>query len=850
MGVYRRHPALNRAKFIVFLIFLPIMAYADGGLIKDIRIHNAFPLFEKEISNALTISVGQVFSEEEFAKQELIIQKLFQKEGFIESEIFFTAEQDHDDKNFVITIRIEKGSYYRLDRVELYGNQAFSGKVLKLRMKTWQKTLMWGQSRRFIETELREDIKNLTRYYREKHYPDVSISYTLDKDEQSKSVSVLVKISEGRRYDITFDGNKQFWNMTLKKDLVLFQEGNISEYGLKNSLRNIRDRYRKAGYLEAKVKSEDIGDDEDKKVRKLRIRIDEGPRSLVKAVKVSGNTQFDNKKIRKQMLTRRPTILYDGAYIPEVLEEDMDAIASLYLMHGYMDAYPHPSVEWQEDAKHQKQAIIKLDIDEGVKTVVYSVNLSGLSVLSLEEAYKVIQLKQGDPFRQYMVQSDVNALSSLISEKGYPHVEVKGDVVFSEDKSCADVTYLVNEGHYTEMGTVVYSGNFKTQERILNNELEMKPDDPFSLSKMMKTQQNFRNMDIFDSVQFKAQGLKEKESQVNLVVEVEEKKPFYVQTGIGYDTERNFYLQAKAGNRNLWGLNKSLWTEAEVSQIGHRADIGVTEPRLFGSRISAAASIFSERKEEFNQEFGISTNGASLGFNRKLSKYLNVGLSFRGEQRYQYLLDEDSVAENPEDYETRTLMAVTPSISYDSRDSFFRPKKGIMSSLSADISKGIDNTLDDFIKYRLDTRAFVSPFERLTFAFRTQIGYIDPYNSDNRVPTDQLFFLGGTSDIRGFGENLLRYDSYGKPMGGRTSILGSIEARWDLGMNFELTTFYDIGKIGDTNTDADTAFRSSVGFGLRYITPIGPIGFLYGFKLDHEPGEDSGRLHFSVGYTF
>ncbi|NJL58606.1 MAG: hypothetical protein HC887_02080 [Desulfobacteraceae bacterium] len=52
---------------------------------------------------------------------------------------------------------------------------------------------MWGQSRRFIEAELREDIKNLTQYYREKHYPDVSISYTLDKNEQRRSLSVLVK---------------------------------------------------------------------------------------------------------------------------------------------------------------------------------------------------------------------------------------------------------------------------------------------------------------------------------------------------------------------------------------------------------------------------------------------------------------------------------------------------------------------------------------------------------------------------------------------------------------------------------------------------------------------------------
>ena len=48
----------------------------------------------------------------------------------------------------------------------------------------------------------------------------------------------------------------------------------------------------------------------------------------------------------------------------------------------------------------------------------------------------------------------------------------------------------------------------------------------------------------------------------------------------------------------------------------------------------------------------------------------------------------------------------------------------------------------------------------------------------------------------------------------------------------------------------DDSFRTSVGMGLRYITPIGPIGLLYGQKIDPRPGETSGQFHFSIGYTF
>jgi outer membrane protein insertion porin family len=123
------------------------------------------------------------------------------------------------------------------------------------------------------------------------------------------------------------------------------------------------------------------------------------------------------------------------------------------------------------------------------------------------------------------------------------------------------------------------------------------------------------------------------------------------------------------------------------------------------------------------------------------------------------------------------------------------------------------------------------------------------------VPDDQLFFLGGTNDVRGFAENLLLRDAEGDAVGGRNALFTSLEVRFDLGGNFELTSFYDLGSLQDEdNRSGDShrgdSVRSAVGLGLRYHTPIGPIGLLYGHKLGRESGEDAGRLHFSIGYTF
>ena len=155
------------------------------------------------------------------------------------------------------------------------------------------------------------------------------------------------------------------------------------------------------------------------------------------------------------------------------------------------------------------------------------------------------------------------------------------------------------------------------------------------------------------------------------------------------------------------------------------------------------------------------------------------------------------------------------------------------------------------MRYKCEVRYYTTPWSRVTFAALGRAGYIDPYGDESKVPDDQLFYLGGIENVRGYDENLLAYDSSGDPLGGRTAAVLSLESRIDLGRDFELTLFYDTGLVGDTyDSEYDESFRSSVGMGLRYITPIGPMGLLYGRKIDPRPGESDGRWHVSIGYTF
>ncbi|WP_300463642.1 outer membrane protein assembly factor BamA [Desulfobacula sp.] len=828
------------------------------GRVKDILVEGAFPVFKKEVLRVMTLYTGDGFSEDRLDEQKSRVEALFKKRGYIDPNVMVSAQRDPGDGHTIVQVRIEKGEFYRIRTVSVEGNNRFSDTRLKLRTKTWKSSLLFGSATRFVKKDLDADVKNLVRFYRSKGFAEVTVSAKAPKNDRTKTVDVLFHIMEGPFYTIGFEGNNRFWDRTLKREMTLSKDGNKNDFAVRKGARNIQKKYNRIGYLDAKIQTR-INETkaEKKSVRDVTLEINEGSPTLVSKIIIKGNHGLDEKRIREQMLTQPPGFWVDGGYYPKTLDEDITAIRALYLKEGYANARIQKKITISDppskNGENLKFLEIELTVDEGPRTRVGTVKFQGLSVMNPESAMKVIALQPGQVFRDYMIESDENALKKYISEMGYPNIQVKGTVSFNEDRSLADIAYGVDEGTFVTVGQIYYTGNFRTKEKILNNEMALSPGEPLSLTKLLESRQNMMNMNALDSVRFRTLGLKEKFEEVDLVLEVEEKKPYFFEVGAGYDTERHFYINSTVGDHNFLGRNLNLETSAEVSQIGYKGIISLMEPRFFSTRISSTTKLAAEKQEAFNTDFGIQTYSLSQSFYQQfLEKKLTANLGFRYEYREQYLTDTTgSTTEVSQVYDPRTIFVTSPSLIYRTTDSFVRPTKGVFSAVYTDISKGVDNTLDDYVKYRFDTRYYYTLFEPLTVAIRGRYGVIQPYGGNETIPEDQLFFLGGTSTVRGFDENMLAFDDSGNAVGGREAILGSLEARYDLGLNVEGALFYDMGRLRKTSESISSQdFRSSVGVGLRYMTPIGPIGLLYGWKLDPLPGESSGSLHFSMGYTF
>lgn len=819
--------------------------------IRNITIAGGFPILEKEIRNAMTITTGGPYSPEDIPEQVNLVKTLFRAEGFISPRITYYADKIYGENDYVLHVDIDKGAFYSVKRLILNGNDAFTDIRVKARLRTWKTSFLIGGPSRLVDKELRADVETLRNFYWQEQYCDAEVKADTERDADTGYAIITCTIDQGPRYDVDITGNRFFWKRTLVKELVIYERGNRGGFGLRKSARNIQKKYRDAGFLDADVQVEDTpvtisGRD----IRRVRFVIDEGPRYFVNRMEIAGNAAITNEQIRDQILTGHESFLPGGPFSPDILDEDVRAIKTLYTENGYLSAAVEPKTARHNTGKNTMKVDVRIDINEGPRTLVSSLEIKGVRV-DPKEIPDLLEMRTGTPYRPDLLNESKNAIAARISEDGYPHVTVEPKVNVSPDNTRAEIVYEVTAGPYVEMGETIFIGNFDTKQRVLLKEMALNKTEPFSLKKMLASQRNIRDVNALESVQFQTIGLEENADRVDLLAEVHEKKPYYIQLTTGYDTWRRFYVDSSVGDINFLGLDNEVRAGLQMSEIGYMTELGITDPRLWGTRIAANGTVYAEEVEELNQNFGIRSYGASATFTRNFLKHFSGSLNLRSEQREQYRTGGEVAQEDADFYDPRTVLVTTPGVIYNNTNSFVRPTRGIFSSLKMDISKGLKNSLDDFYKYQVDAHYYFTPLKPLTFAFRSFAGYIDPMGPESNIPQDQLFYLGGTADVRGFDENTLRTDSGGNPVGGRTALLGSIEIRYDLGLNFELFTFCDTGTILDPLANEGTdSWRSGAGSGLRYVTPIGPIGLMYGWKLDRREGESAGAVHFSIGYTF
>ncbi|MBF0572866.1 MAG: hypothetical protein HQK69_03795, partial [Desulfamplus sp.] len=544
--------------------------------------------------------------------------------------------------------------------LEFKGNYHFSSIRLKMRMKSWHSSLLPGDFNCYNENWLKKDIITLVEFYRKKGFPDVDIGYLFKQTQQQEEGVVEINIAEGLEYEILFKGNNFFSQKELRKKIDLVKKGNANDTALSRAKVDIKNSYLDAGFEDVTVdfnkkrkslsnKPYKNGDDTLKKneIWSVEFLINEGSRKIVNQLKIEGNKSVPKDEILDSILTRekdREKNLVKGeigGYNSNVLDKDINAIELLYLSKGFLNAKISKYVNKLEHnitkalTTHQDVQLIDIviDIKEGEQAVVDNVNIVGFDSKYLTR----LSLKHGEPFREYMVKSDENSLSMIVSELGYPHVKVASDIKLSNNETKADITWYIEKGKFTRFGKIKYSGNKRLKDDVISRRLDIASGEPFSLRKVFATEKKIRESSAVKSVQITSPELTIMKEDPDIEIVIEESNPYFVEAAIGYDTEQNFYLDTKIGDNNFSGREIDAWVEASVSGIGYRTESGLKKPFFLGTKIEATGNIYVEDEQELNKTFGVKAWGYETGFSRYLFiRNLIAGLNLNYENRTVY----------------------------------------------------------------------------------------------------------------------------------------------------------------------------------------------------------------------
>lgn len=812
--------------------------------ISDIKFSKIHPFFSTGLLDIMTIYPGSVYDPLRVNNQAVILKEYFQRKGYDSVAININTEFI-SEKLRKINIEVLKTGYYTIDNIELKGNKFFSDFRLKKEMKMYWRSYFTSESGRLVQDEFEADRKALEEFYRERGFADIEIISRYEKDTLEYTANVFFDINEGPRYRINLEGNDFFSKGQLKDQTDLIYKGRRGAVASRQIVRGIRQKYKDEGFKSVKIEKQDsvytLGE---VNYTDIDVTIKEGKRIIVKEINFTGNDSFKKEELKpylNSVITRwwRFTDYFNQDY----WEDDCRNLTAFYEQKGFLSA----RIEGELKYSSTKDSVsIFYDIKEGKITRIADVEFSGTNgVIKAEEEILRSSLS-GSVYNYGVIKDKTDYLKGLFASNGYIYASVKNETVFSADSSTVNIKFKTDRGKLTTAGKIYTAGNLKTKAESIKILMTVKQGNAFSILDLSKGQRNLRNQKIFRSVNVITPGIELEKDTLDIIISVEEYPPYYIQSAGGYESSVGPYLRFLIGDKNLFGLNKEISLGTEVSFTRQTVNVGFLEPVLFHPSLTGNISAYWEREKNYNLDFETRVLGLATGLNYRWENKLQSMAQLKIENRELF----EKTEFDTDSHTIRNSGSLKLIQLWDSRDSFMRPKNGVFATFETEFSTGIDNRKDDFLKYKIDLKYFISPLDRVTMAFFGKLNFLQEMDRDYQPPVDQLFYLGGTGTVRGINENMFLADSDGNSIGGKLAALFSAEFRIDFKKNWEIPLFADNGMIAKSVISSKEKFRTSVGSGLRYITPIGAMGFLYGFPTDIKDGWKDGVFHFSIGYTF
>ena len=644
-------------------------------------------------------------------------------------------------------------------------------------------------------------------------------------------------------------GNKEIEDGDIH-EIIGFKRGEAFQaHMMTDAKEKINSLYNEKGFFFATV--DVVSKISERNLMNIHVRVREGEKVGIKNLRFSGNKNFSDGDLSDQIETKAETWISfldeSGLYKKDTLKLDVFRLEGYYQDHGYIRVrVQDPKIDIDRESK---EINISIPIDEGLQYRVGKVTSKEDDIVTEDEVLKALKMKMRDVYSISKLRTGVMNIGDLYSERGYAYADVNPITKINESSRTVDVNIEVDRGRKVYVGEITVIGNTRTLDNVIRREFRLKEGELFDSVKLKRSKQRINNLQFFEDVKIDTRRGKEPDL-VEIITTVTERQTGSINVGAGFSSNENLIFNAGISQNNFMGTGRRVVFSTNLSSRRSDYNLSLTDPRLFDTELSGGVDAFNTKTNYWS--YMAKRTGGGIRIGKSLSEYDWLGIN------YNYAdieISDVKVATSYLKNENRTTSRISPSFIRDTRDNFMNPSSGSRHVVRLDLA-GLGGT--KFHKASYEGSHYWPIIGKLVGMVHGEIAWADGYAADS-LPAFERYYMGGPKSLRGYQiRNVGPKDSLGNPLGGNQSLLLNLELQYPFTKGLRGFAFYDRGQLygggNDTSTTSTTwdlaKMRDSIGAGVRFLSPFGPVGLAYGVKLDKATGEKDGEFHFSAGNSF
>jgi outer membrane protein insertion porin family len=691
--------------------------------------------------------------------------------------------------------------------------------------------------------------------------------------------TLVVQVSEYRVVNqVLFQGNKKIKDAALTGAVQLKPRGTFTDAAMEADAEAIRDAYRRIGRDDATVTPQviDLGDNRVNVV----YTVQEGDRTKIAAINFVGNNAFGDRRLSDVIATKRSTflsfLLRDDIYDEQRLRADEELLRRFYYNRGYADFQVISAIGELDEASNQYT--ITITVEEGARYTFGDISIdSTIPDVDTTKLQSLVTTHSGDGYSAKNVEDSIIALTEQMAGQGYAFAQVtpRGDRNF-ENHTIA-VTYAIDQGPRTYIERIEIRGNARTRDFVIRREFDVSEGDAFNQVLIQRAKRRLEKLNFFERVDISTVPGSEPD-QVVLVVDLVEKSTGELSIGAGYTTGGQTpgpSVEGSITERNFLGRGQFIRFAAGVGRRSRDFTFSFTEPYFLGRRIAAGFDIF--RQTRTYDDYQSETTGATVRFGLPITEALTTQTAYTfAQEKYEFRdnCDPEDGDPNPCDVSEAIVdgidnspwnkSSISQSLIYNTIDDMKNPHSGIYANLTAEFA-GIGGDAK-YIKLTGRGSYYKTLSEEYDIVGLAVVGggYITGYGSESDL---RIFdhFQANDRMIRGFEYNGIGpYDAdTDDHLGGTTFFNASVEAQFPVpvipesfglrGAVFaDAATLYgnDIGNDDVEVAGSSMKWRASVGAGLIWASPFGPLRVDYALPVVKEDNDQEQNFNFGISTRF